>query len=47
MGKESYKRKSSIEKGNERHMLELDFRDMPENLKENIYIYTKGSNQKY
>ena len=32
--KERYKRKSSIEKGEERHLLELDFGDPPEKLKE-------------
>ena len=33
VNKEKYKRKSNIEK-EERHMLELDFRDMPEKLME-------------
>ena len=34
VSKERYKRKSSIEKGEERHMLELDFGDTLEKLKE-------------
>ena len=46
VNKEKYKRKSIIEE--ERQMLELDFGDMSEKLKEEyLHIYMMESNQKY
>ena len=46
VNKEKYKRKSNIEE-EERQMLELDFEDMPEKLREKYLDVTMESNKKY